>query len=78
ENLFVHPSDRDEWFRQLKSDTRREFEVQLYTKNRTPIWVCISGRVIADEEETVRHYECTLYDITERRRAELGLMQAKE
>lgn len=76
--LFVSPKEREEWFKQLKADARREYEIQLYTRDHNPIWVCISGRAIVDEEETSRHYECTLYDITERRRAELGLMHAKE
>ena len=77
-SLFVNSQDREDWFAQLKSDARREVEVEFYTKDRQIIWVCISGRAIADDEDSVRHYECTLYDITERRRAELGLKQAKE
>ena len=77
--MFVNQGSREEWLAQLKSDTRSEYETQLYTKNRSVIWVCISGRAIADEDENAgRHYECTLYDITERRRAEMALLQAKE
>lgn len=78
-HLFVNSADRADWFAQLKADARHEYEVEIYTKDRTPIWVCISGRAIADDDEgSARHYECTLYDITERRRAEMALMQAKE
>ena len=77
--LFVNPADRVEWFSQLKADSRSEFETQLYTKDGMPIWVCISGHAISEEEDSAgRHYECTLYDITERRRAEMDLLQAKE
>lgn len=76
--LFVNRADRQEWFTQLKADVRREFEAELFTKDHNIIWVCISGRAIADEDDASRHYECTLYDITERRRAEMALIQAKE
>lgn len=76
--LFVDPVAREEWLSHLRADERREFEAQFQTCDRRSIWVCISGRAIVDDEDSSRHYECTLYDITERRRAELALQQAKE
>jgi PAS domain S-box-containing protein len=76
--LFANTQEREELFNLLRADTCRGFEAEFFTKDRNVIWVCISGRMIADEEETKRHYECTLYDITERRHAEMALMDAKE
>ena len=76
--LFVNVAERNEWLNRLKTDICRGYEAEFYTKDHTTIWVCISGRGIAGDEEIRRHYECTLYDITERRQAEIALMQAKE
>ncbi len=76
--LFVHAEERQDWFNKLRNDERHDYEAEFYTKDGDVIWACISGRVIADEENAARHYECTLYDITERRRAEMGLLHAKE
>jgi PAS domain S-box-containing protein len=77
-NLFTDPQQRVDWMERLRADTCREYEAEFYTKDRNAIWVCISGRATAGEEEGSRHYECTMYDITERRRAEMALLQAKE
>jgi PAS domain S-box-containing protein len=76
--LFVDPDKHKEWLDLLKADVRTGFETEFYKKDRSTMWVNLSGRGLADEEDAIRHYECTLYDITEHRRAEQALMQAKE
>jgi PAS domain S-box-containing protein len=76
--LFVDAVERRDLIARLKSDNCREFEAGIYTRVRSIKWVCFNGRAIADEETGGQHYECTLYDITERRRAEMALIHAKE
>jgi len=77
-HLFTNPAEREDWINRLKTDTCRDYEAEFFTQNGGVMFVCISGRAVVDEEDKKRHYECTMYDITERRRAELGLLQAKE
>ena len=76
--LFVSERQRHEWFAKLKDGEHHEEEVELYTKDRRAIWVYMNGHAVRANEEKASFYQCTLYDITERRQAEFALMQAKE
>jgi PAS domain S-box-containing protein len=76
--LFVDQRKRQEWFGKLHEGSHTECEIQLYTKNRHVIWVSLSGRAVEASEGMGPCYECTMYDITERRQAEIGLLKAKE
>ena len=76
--LFVNPIKRDEWFSLLEDDNQREFSVELAIKGHRTIWVNMSGHVVKDHDGNLRYYECTMYDITERRHAEFALIKAKE
>ncbi|MFY9288301.1 MAG: ATP-binding protein [Alphaproteobacteria bacterium] len=76
--LFVNAKQRADWFAKLQNDSHREQEIELYTKERQVIWVNMSGHQMKDDENNQRYYECTMYDVTERRRAEVALIKAKE
>ena len=76
--LFVNDSQRREWYTKLQSGNQYEYEVELYTKDHRIIWVSMSGYSVHDEENDELYFECTMYDITERRQAEFALLQAKE
>ena len=76
--LFVDSRQRQDWFGRLYDGGRYDCEAQLYTKNRTIIWVRLSGRTIDAMDGEGRCFECTLYDVTERRQAEVALVRAKE
>jgi len=76
--LFADPRQRREWFTKLQAGDAGKLEVELYTKRRRTIWVATSGHVVRGARNEVSYFECTMYDITERRHAELALIQAKE
>ncbi|MDX2027012.1 MAG: ATP-binding protein [Alphaproteobacteria bacterium] len=74
--MFVDKDERREWFKRLSTGNQREYAAELFTKDHRRIWVNMSGHLIQDGNRT--SFECTMYDITERRQAELALIQAKE
>lgn len=75
--LFVDEEQRRQWLENLRKG-KAVAEVEFYQKNHHRIWVSMSGYAVHDEA-TKRHcYECTIYDITERRQAEIALTKAKE
>jgi len=76
--LFVDDQDRRDLYTKLQAGGHCQEEVELYTKDRRAIWVSMSGYVVHDEENKSLYFECTMYDITERRQAEFALIQAKE
>ncbi len=86
--LFVDSKVRQDWFAKLEAGSQREYEAALYTKDQRTlrvgkegqraVWVSMSGHAVRDEREEVQYYECTIYDVTERRHAEMALKQAKE
>jgi PAS domain S-box-containing protein len=76
--LFVDTHQRKDWFTRLESTNQREQEAALYDKNKNTIWVNMNGHAVRNTEGDLQYFECTMYDITERRRAEMGLIRAKE
>ncbi len=76
--LFVDPRLRRDWFDRLLIVSQREYEAELYTKLGRTVWVNMSGHAVRDAEGNLLHFECTMYDVTERRIAEMGLVTAKE
>jgi PAS domain S-box-containing protein len=74
--LFVRKDDRQFWFSKLRDGNQREFEVELFTRDGHRIWVTMSGYTV--HEDGKPFFECTMHDITQRRRAELNLIRAKE
>jgi PAS domain S-box-containing protein len=77
-HLFVDPRARREWFTRLRAGDPGKSEVALYTKKRRTIWVAINGHIVLDNRDNSSYFECTMYDVTERRQAEFALIQAKE
>jgi PAS domain S-box-containing protein len=76
--LFVDGRRRNEWFAGLQAGNSGSTEVELYTKTRRTVWVATSGHAVRGNRDELAYFECTMYDITERRNAELALIQAKE
>lgn len=74
--LFVRTDDRQFWFEKLRDGQQREFEAELYTRDGRRVWVTMTGYIVKDEGK--QFFECTIHDITERRRAEFNLIRAKE
>jgi PAS domain S-box-containing protein len=76
--LFCDAHQRHDWFNQLESALHLEQEAGLFDKTGMVVWVHMNGHPVRDAEDNLLYFECTMYDITERRRAELELIKAKE
>jgi len=76
--LFLDQEQRDDFFAKVAEGNQRDYEVELFTKRQRPVWGALSGHAIRDSNDSLMYFECTIYDITERRQAEFGLIQAKE
>ena len=73
--LYVDPDQREEFKRRmLEHKMLRRFEVQLYRKDRSTMWVCMNARVIRRVDNAVR-YKGSLEDITDRKLLEDELRQ---
>jgi two-component system cell cycle sensor histidine kinase/response regulator CckA len=75
--LYVDPQRREELTRLLERDgVVRNFECQLYRKDRRKIWIAANLRAIRTNGVVV--YEGTNQDITERKQLEAQLLQAQK
>jgi PAS domain S-box-containing protein len=75
--LFVDAMQRATWLANIRTNFRHASEAELYTRDGRIVWVSLSGHETLDAQGQ-SGFECTMYDITERRRAELALTRAKE
>jgi diguanylate cyclase (GGDEF)-like protein/PAS domain S-box-containing protein len=77
--LYRDPSDRDTFVRRVESEGElRNEEYILRRKDGSMLVVMDSSRVVRDSQGRVTGYEGTLSDITERKKAETAVFQAKE
>ncbi len=77
--LYWYPSDRDTFVRRVESEGElRNEEYILRRKDGSMLVVLDSSRVVRDAHGRVTGYEGTLTDITERKKAETAVFQAKE
>jgi diguanylate cyclase (GGDEF)-like protein/PAS domain S-box-containing protein len=77
--LYWYPSDRETFVRRLESEGElRNEEYILRRKDGSMLVVMESSRVLRDKQGRVSGYEGTLTDITERKKAETAVFQAKE
>ncbi len=75
QQLYVHPHEREEILDAIhQSGPTRRFEVEVYRKDGSTVWVSINSRLVFDETGAVQCYEGFAEDITIRKRAE----QARE
>ncbi len=78
-SLYWYPSDRDTYVRRMESEGEvRNDEYVLRRKNGTMLVVVDNGRVVRDKQGRVIGFEGTIADITERKKAETAVFQAKE
>ncbi len=69
--VYVDPGRRAEFKHLMEAhDVVREFEYQVYRRDGKKIWLSESARAVRDAAGTIRFYEGTVEDITERKRAE--------
>jgi len=78
-DLFLHKKDRQKETKVLleKGDIRR-YEIPLRRHDGRVIWVEDYAHVIRDERGSVLCYEGSIIDITERKKAETAILDAKE
>ncbi len=66
--LYVDPSRRDEFMRQIKSrGVIANFEAQIRRRNGEIIWIAENARVVRNDAGHVVCYEGTVEDVTERK-----------
>jgi diguanylate cyclase (GGDEF)-like protein/PAS domain S-box-containing protein len=77
--LYWYPGDRETFVRRVESEGElRNEEYILRRKDGSMVVVLDSSRVVRDAHGRVIGYEGTLTDITERKKAETAVFQAKE
>jgi diguanylate cyclase (GGDEF)-like protein/PAS domain S-box-containing protein len=77
--LYWYPSDRETFVRRVESEGElRNEEYILRRKDGSMLVVIDSSRVVRDAHGRVTGFEGTLTDITERKKAETAVFQAKE
>lgn len=76
--LFVDPHARRDWFSGLEESTQQGQEVEIRKANGDTAWVNMTGHAVRDTMGDIIHFECTMFDVTERRKAEINLLRTKE
>ena len=77
--LYLDPSRREEFVRQLHADgSIVRFESQVYRKDGSLIWISENARIVYDDDGNPLYYEGTVEDITDLKRAEEALQRANE
>ena len=79
QQIYVDPERRREFKRLLEQHgTVRGFELQTYRKDGSKIWVSVNARAVRDEQGTIRYYEGTAQDISERKQVEAALRKSEQ
>ena len=77
--LYVDPTRRAEFTRLMQEQSAVSgFESQVYRKDRSVIWISENARAVRDASGGLLYYEGTVEDITERKRIESELKEARE
>ncbi len=77
--LYVNPEDRKELTRILSENgSVTGFEIQMYRKDLSTIWISLSARAICDDKGNMLCYEGIVADITKRRETEEKLIKHQE
>ncbi|MFQ5399846.1 MAG: response regulator [Anaerolineae bacterium] len=78
-DLIAEPERRNEWQEIVEEEgTARDFEFRLKRFDGAIIWARDSARAVRDDYGKVLYYEGSLEDITEQKKAQQALQQAKE
>jgi diguanylate cyclase (GGDEF)-like protein/PAS domain S-box-containing protein len=77
--IYAKPGDRDGYVRLIKTDGEiRCEEILLRRKDGSTVVVLDNCRAVRDENGQVSGFEGTVIDVTERKRAEMAVFEAKE
>lgn len=79
ETIYLHPTDRDEYLARMRRDGMvREFEYQVLRRNGEIRWLSDSATTVRDEDGEVVRYEGIVRDITDQKRAEDAIAEARQ
>lgn len=68
EDLYVERTRRSDFLRLIEKDGQvRDFESQVYRRDRSIIWISENARAVRDTDGTLLFYEGTVEDITDRK-----------
>ncbi|MCX5813631.1 MAG: PAS domain S-box protein [Proteobacteria bacterium] len=77
--LYVHPEDRFEWMALIdKYGSVQNYEVEMYSKDKSLHWISMNIKAVRDNAGNLLHYEGTMQDITQRKKAEKALIESEE
>jgi PAS domain S-box-containing protein len=77
--VYADPERRKEFKHLLDAfGMVRGFEHQVLRKDGSRIWISVNARVVRDEQGSIRYYEGTAQDITDRKQAEEALRESEE
>ncbi|MGH8295817.1 MAG: diguanylate cyclase, partial [Steroidobacteraceae bacterium] len=77
--LYWNPADRAEFIRRLESEGEiRNAEFLARRRDGEQVVILENARAVHDEANRITHYEGTIADITERKRAEQAIFAEKE
>ena len=77
-NVYVHSEARDEYKRLMQRDGMvRDFEYQVRQRSGGILWLSDSATAVRDENGEMLRYEGTLRDITDQKRAEDAIAEAR-
>ncbi|NUM44985.1 MAG: GAF domain-containing protein, partial [Anaerolineales bacterium] len=69
-DLYVNPEDRKNFSDHLIAQgSVTGVELHLKKRDGTPVWSSVTARVVHTEDGQVSHFDCTIEDITERKKA---------
>jgi len=74
QQLYVNPSKRAEFIHQMQQyGTVSHFEVQVYRRDGSLIWIMENARAVCDRNGTLLYYEGSVEDITQSKQAQTAL-----
>jgi diguanylate cyclase (GGDEF)-like protein/PAS domain S-box-containing protein len=77
--LYWDPADRAEFIRRVESEGEiRNAEFLMRRRDGEPVVILENARAVRDAANRITHYEGTIADITERKRAEQAVFAEKE
>ena len=78
-DLYMNPNERKVFSDNIQATgTATEVELLLKKKDETPFWGSVSARTIDDGSGKGPYFDCTIMDITDRKRAEEALNEYTE
>jgi PAS domain S-box-containing protein len=79
QQLYVEPMRRDDLAALMKrEDFLSDVESQVYRKDKSQIWISENIRTVRDTQGNLLYYEGSVIDVTERKRSDVALREARK